>query len=52
MKSTEDEGILTKATVKFHIVVWEEERKKKTLRCLPSNLPELRRKKNVFCDKK
>ena len=33
-------------------MVWEEERKKKTPRFLPSYLPELMRKKNVFCDKK
>ena len=51
MKSTEDEGILTMATVKGQVNVWEEERKKKTPRFLQSYLPELKRKKNVFCDR-
>ena len=53
MKSTEDEGISTMPTVKFSIFLWEEQIKKKTLRFLPSYLPEMTRKKPVFfCDKK
>ena len=52
MKSTEDDGSSTKATVEIWIVVWEEQIKNKTLRYLPSYLNELRRKKNVFCVKK
>ena len=48
MKSTEDEGISTMPTVKFEIFPWKEQIKKKTLRYLPSYLPEMTRKQNVF----
>ena len=52
MKSTEDEGNFNYANCEVLDLPVEEQIKKKTLRYLPSYLPEMTRKKNVFCDKK
>ena len=52
MKPKEYEGVSTIANLKFYLVVWEEQGKKKTLRYMLSHLFELTTKKDSFCDKK